>query len=121
MFCTAYLDDILIHSDSLAEHKLHVKQVLEKLEQAGIYLLLKARKVRIPRTGGQIPRADFNYGRHQSGSRKGRGNPGMGGSRQPQRRASLPGVREFLSSIHTGVFKDRGAGVTEGYNGRGEA
>jgi len=38
VFCTAYLDDILIYSDSLAEHKIHVKQVLEKLEHAGLYL-----------------------------------------------------------------------------------
>ena len=37
VFCTAYLDDTLIYSDSLAEHKTHVKQVLRKLEEAGLY------------------------------------------------------------------------------------
>jgi predicted aspartyl protease len=38
VFCTAYLDDILIYSDSLAEHQIHVRQVLERLQQAGLYL-----------------------------------------------------------------------------------
>ena len=35
-FCTAYLDDILIYSDNEAEHKIHVKRVLQKLEEAGL-------------------------------------------------------------------------------------
>ena len=28
VFCTAYLDDILIYSDDLVEHKVYVKKVL---------------------------------------------------------------------------------------------
>jgi len=28
VFCTAYLDDILIYSDSLAEHRIHERQIL---------------------------------------------------------------------------------------------
>ena len=35
-FCTAYLDDILIYSDNEAEHEIHVKRVLQKLEEAGL-------------------------------------------------------------------------------------
>ena len=35
-FCTAYLDDILIYSDNEAEHEIHVKHVLQKLEEAGL-------------------------------------------------------------------------------------
>ncbi len=31
VFCTAYLDDILIYSEDLLEHKEHVKKVLERL------------------------------------------------------------------------------------------
>jgi hypothetical protein len=38
VFCTAYLDDILIYSDSLKEHKIHIHQVLKTLEQAEILL-----------------------------------------------------------------------------------
>jgi hypothetical protein len=38
IFCTAYLDDILIYSDTLEEHKVHVRQVLETLQKAGILL-----------------------------------------------------------------------------------
>src|SRR6266566_2610671 len=42
VFCTAYLDDILIYSDTLEEHKVHVRQVLEALQNAGV--LLRAEK-----------------------------------------------------------------------------
>ena len=42
VFCTAYLDDILIYSDTLEEHKIHVRKVLEALQAAGI--LLQAEK-----------------------------------------------------------------------------
>ena len=35
-FCTAYLDDILIYSEIEAEHKIHVKRVLQKLREAGL-------------------------------------------------------------------------------------
>ena len=35
-FCTAYLDDILIYSTSMKEHRQHVRKVLTKLREAGI-------------------------------------------------------------------------------------
>lgn len=38
IFCTAYLDDILIYSDSLEEHQVHVEKVLEALKANGILL-----------------------------------------------------------------------------------
>jgi hypothetical protein len=36
VFCTAYLDDILIYSVTQEEHKVHVRQVLNTLQKAGI-------------------------------------------------------------------------------------
>jgi len=36
VFCTAYLDDILIYSDSETEHEIHVRTILQRLEQAGL-------------------------------------------------------------------------------------
>ena len=36
VFCTAYLDDILIYSDTLKEHKKHVRQVMQRLREFGI-------------------------------------------------------------------------------------
>ncbi|SLM41067.1 reverse transcriptase domain protein [Lasallia pustulata] len=36
IFCTAYMDDILIYSNSLGEHNIHVKMVLERLCKAGL-------------------------------------------------------------------------------------
>ena len=35
-FATAYIDDILIYSNTLAEHRKHVRQVLERLKTAGL-------------------------------------------------------------------------------------
>jgi len=37
-FCTAYIDDILIYSETLQEHKIHVRTVLEALPKASLYL-----------------------------------------------------------------------------------
>ena len=34
-FCTAFLDDILIYSDTLEEHRIHVRRVLGVLREAG--------------------------------------------------------------------------------------
>jgi len=38
IFCTAYLDDILIYSENEAEHEEHVKKILEKLRAAGLQI-----------------------------------------------------------------------------------
>ena len=41
VFCTVYLDDIIIYSESIDEHETHVKQVLERLRQAGLQANIK--------------------------------------------------------------------------------
>ena len=38
IFCTAYIDDILIYSNSMSEHKGHVRKVLTALRKAGLQL-----------------------------------------------------------------------------------
>jgi hypothetical protein len=38
VFASAYLDDILIYSDMVEEHEQHVKWVMERLLQDGLYL-----------------------------------------------------------------------------------
>ena len=38
VFYTAYLDDILVYSTGIAKHKHHVKQVLQRLRKAGLFL-----------------------------------------------------------------------------------
>ena len=35
-FCTVYLNDILIYSEIKAEHKIHVKRVLQKLREVSL-------------------------------------------------------------------------------------
>lgn len=37
-FCTAYLDDNLIYSETLEEHQEHVRKVLEVLSKTGLHL-----------------------------------------------------------------------------------
>ncbi|KAI0992163.1 hypothetical protein K3495_g16023, partial [Podosphaera aphanis] len=39
--CTAYIDDVLIYSDSIDEHKKHVNEVLEALGKSGLKLDIK--------------------------------------------------------------------------------
>lgn len=41
IFCTAYIDDILIYSDNLGEHRQHVDAVLQALKDAGLHLDIK--------------------------------------------------------------------------------
>ena len=41
VFCTAYLDDILIYSEDPLEHETHVKLVLERLRAAGLQADIK--------------------------------------------------------------------------------
>jgi hypothetical protein len=40
LFCIAYLDDIVVYSNLLEEHEEHVRLVLAKLQEAGLYLKL---------------------------------------------------------------------------------
>jgi RNase H-like domain found in reverse transcriptase/Reverse transcriptase (RNA-dependent DNA polymerase)/Integrase zinc binding domain/Chromo (CHRromatin Organisation MOdifier) domain/Integrase core domain len=40
-FCVAYLDDILIYSDSLEEHIQHVRMILQRLRECGLYVKLE--------------------------------------------------------------------------------
>ena len=38
LFVSAYIDDILVYSNSLKEHRKHVRTVLEALREAGLQL-----------------------------------------------------------------------------------
>ena len=40
-FVTTYLDDVLVHSESVQQHKMHLRQVFERLQQAGLTLRSK--------------------------------------------------------------------------------
>ena len=41
VFCTAYIDDILIYSQNAEEHEKYVKQVFQRLQEAGLQVDLK--------------------------------------------------------------------------------
>jgi hypothetical protein len=38
VFCISYLDDILIYSDNIEQHRQHVKMILERVEEVGLKL-----------------------------------------------------------------------------------
>ncbi|KAJ8127922.1 hypothetical protein O1611_g5714 [Lasiodiplodia mahajangana] len=40
-FCSAYIDDVLVFSETLEEHRIHVRRVLERLRDAGLQADLK--------------------------------------------------------------------------------
>ncbi len=40
LFCIAYLDDIVMYSNLLEKHEEHVRLILAKLQEAGLYLKL---------------------------------------------------------------------------------
>jgi hypothetical protein len=44
IFCIAFLDDILIYSDNLTEHREHFTLVITSLKEAGLYLKVETFK-----------------------------------------------------------------------------
>lgn len=50
VFCTAYLDDILIYSEDPLTHETQVKLVLERLRKAGIQADIKKCEFSVTRT-----------------------------------------------------------------------
>ncbi len=49
-FCTAYLNDILIFSDNVLEHELHVRKVLQRLVETGLQVDIKKSEFGVTRT-----------------------------------------------------------------------
>jgi hypothetical protein len=50
VFCTAYLDDVLIYSENELEHEEHVKKVLQRLHDAGLQANIKKCEFHVKRT-----------------------------------------------------------------------
>ena len=50
VFCTAYLDDIIIYSEDPLQHTEHVRKVLERLRKAGLQADIKKSEFRVTRT-----------------------------------------------------------------------
>ena len=49
-FCSAYLDDILIYSDSQAEHEIHVKRIMQILKDHGLQADIKKSEFSVEKT-----------------------------------------------------------------------
>ena len=50
VFCTAYLDDILIYSDDPLQYETYVKKVLDRLRTAGLQADIKKSEFSVTRT-----------------------------------------------------------------------
>lgn len=50
VFCTAYIDDILIYSDILEEHCLYARTLLQSIKKAGLYLQLEMCEFHVQQT-----------------------------------------------------------------------
>jgi hypothetical protein len=50
VFCTAYLNDILIYSKDPLEHDSHVRKVLERLREASLQVDIKKSEFDVTRT-----------------------------------------------------------------------
>jgi hypothetical protein len=49
-FCTMYLDDILIYSNNVLEHKHYIKLVLQRLWEAGLQVDIKKTEFHVTHT-----------------------------------------------------------------------
>lgn len=49
-FCSAYVDDVLVYSDNLEDHRTHVRKVLERLRAAGLQADLKKSEFHVTET-----------------------------------------------------------------------
>jgi hypothetical protein len=49
-FCITYLDNILIYSDNVLEHKYYIKLVLQRLREAGLQVNIKKTEFYVTRT-----------------------------------------------------------------------
>jgi len=50
IFCVCYIDDILIYSRTLKEHKQQVRKVLQKLKEAGLFIKPEKCKFSVQKT-----------------------------------------------------------------------
>jgi hypothetical protein len=50
VFCTIYLDNIIIYSEDLLQHTEHVHKVLERLRKAGLQADIKKSEFQVTKT-----------------------------------------------------------------------
>ena len=103
-FATAYVDDILIFSKNEAEHELHVRQVLERLERAGLQVDIRKCEFHTRRTkflgfvvgvdGIQVDNSKIQVIADWEQPRMVRGS------------AVIPGVLQLLPAIHSELQQD---------------
>ena len=97
-FVFVYLDDILICSRNLEEHRQHVRLVLNLLLENSLFV--KAGKMRIPCQDRGFPGVHWGRGFHPDGPRQGISCLRLARPREPQTATTVFGVRELLSAFH---------------------
>jgi hypothetical protein len=98
IFCTAYLDDILIYSNSLKEHEKHVRQVLERLREFGLQADIAKCEFHVQ----EVKYLGLIVGTNgiPNGPRQDLRRTKLVDTKARQRRSELPWIYELLPKIH---------------------
>ncbi|KAK3544135.1 hypothetical protein QTP86_002921, partial [Hemibagrus guttatus] len=89
-----YIDDILIYSRNLAEHRQHVREVLQRLRD--YQLFLKAEKCAFHQSSVHF----LGYIIDRSGREEGSRRPGLASPHNHKGAPAVPGFCELLLAIH---------------------
>ncbi|CAK5273552.1 unnamed protein product [Mycena citricolor] len=118
-----YLDDILIFTENLDEHRRTTKRVLELLQKTQV--VPEARKVRVRTHGNRIFGCNYWTQFNADGPSQDQGRDGMARTKERQTSPSLPRVHQLLSTLCPGICggcqaidtADREGRMVMGYGG----
>ena len=96
VFCTEFLDDILIYSSTLQENKEHVR-LLERLSGRHPF---ETGEFQVPRPSGGLSQLSHHANRPKDARRKGGHDPGLRGLKEREGREILFRIRQILPAVH---------------------
>src|SRR5882724_11335799 len=99
-----YLDEILIYSDNISEHKLHIQEVLRRLRANGLFA--HADKCEFSCHFLRIPRIYAVTRRPHHGPVQSPDYPRLASTMKSQGHSILPRLFQFLLSFHLWIFQN---------------
>jgi hypothetical protein len=98
IFCTAFLDNILIYCRQSNGPQGTHQSSNDHTERSRT--IPESGEMQFPSARSQIPGADSWNKWHLNGPRKSNGSQWMGSARETQRSLSVPRIRQFLPKVH---------------------